>query len=144
MNKDWVDKAIRYWLTFSLCLVFHIAHSRFILQRYGEWAVAEVPRIYSDQSAPEESQSFYVLAEAYGTRQGDMMQSLKTVWGKKVWDVSGQHTFQSTSVWGGREDVTLTETIIRVWVGEVDINKTEMSVVQLLAVITHCCEKKNK
>lgn len=60
--------------------------------------MAEVPRIYSDQSAPEESQSFYVLAEAYGTRQGDMMQSLKTVWGKKVRDVSGQHTFQSTSV----------------------------------------------
>lgn len=46
--------------------------------------MAEVPRIYSDQSAPEESQSFYVLAEAYGTRQGDMMQSLKTVWGKKA------------------------------------------------------------
>ena len=38
--------------------------------------MAEVPRIYSDQSAPEESLSFYALAEAYGTRQGDTMLSL--------------------------------------------------------------------
>lgn len=72
--------------------------------------MAEVPRIYSDQSAPEESLSFYALAEAYGTRQGDTMLSLTSH--------GGGHRMISEhlGVRGGREDVTLTltETIIRV------------------------------